>query len=48
MSLLKLAELAQKKSELGNKINNVHDGITQSDSDKKLKAKSHFQKYFNQ
>ena len=33
MSLLKWKELANKKSELGNKINYVHNTITQSDID---------------
>jgi len=45
MSLLKWKELAKKKSELGNKINYVHNTITQSDIDKQTSHES-FKKMF--
>jgi len=45
MSLLKWRELAKKKSELGDKINYVHNTITQSDIDKQTSHES-FKKMF--
>lgn len=40
MSLLKWKELAKKKSELGNKINYVHNAITQSEIGKQTSQES--------
>ena len=45
MSLLKWKELAKKKSELGNKIDYVHNTILQSDIDKQTSHES-FKKMF--
>jgi len=45
MSLIQWKELAKKKSELGNKINYVHNTITQSDIDKQT-SHEFFKKVF--
>ena len=48
MSLLKRKELAKSKSELGNKINHVHDMQSHNIKSASRQAKSHFQRYSNQ